>query len=111
MNDFFKRYRLWIISIPVVITLLMLIPLRLAKINPDLMDYLPEGIESKINMDRIEAIFGKNDPVLIIFETEDILKSDNLRRISYINSTFVNMQEFKDVISLFESKYIRGEEG
>ncbi len=111
MRDIFGKYRFWTISLPVVITLLMLIPLRFARINPNLMEYLPEGIEAKINMDKIEEIFGKTDPVLIIIEADDILSSKTLKRISDLNKTFVGMQEFKDVISLFETKYIRGEEG
>jgi len=107
----FRKYRFWFISIPVLITLLMLLPVRNAKINPDLMEYFPDEIEAKLNIEKIEETFGKNDPVIIIFEAGDILNNNTLERIQKINSAFLKTQKFTDVISLFESKYIRGEEG
>ncbi len=110
-NNFIIRYRLWFIIIPVIITLLMALPLRNAKINPDLMDYLPDDIEAKIRLDTIESIFGKYDPVIIIFESDDVLNPATLKRIGDLNNHFSRMREFDDVISLFETKYIRGKHG
>ncbi|HZJ74472.1 MAG TPA: hypothetical protein VFC87_06675, partial [Perlabentimonas sp.] len=73
-NEFITRYRRWLIIVPVIITLLMLIPLSRAKINPDLMDYLPDDIEANINNERLEEIFGKFEPILIIFKSDDVLE-------------------------------------
>ncbi len=108
---FFIRYRRYIIAIALMLTVLMLIPLRQAKINPDLMEYLPEDIESKMNLDSLEAVFGHYDPVAIIFETSDILDESTLTRLRDINNSFKTFSEFDDVVSLFESRYIRGEYG
>ncbi len=110
-KSFIIKYRLFLVIIPLIITLLMLLPLRFAKINPDLMDYLPEDIDSKINMDKIERIFGKYDPVIIFFKTDDILNSSTLTRLHKLNRHFNKQKEIKDVISLFETKYIRNENG
>jgi len=110
-NNFIIRYRFWFIIAPVIITLLMALPLRNAKINPDLMDYLPDDIEAKIKLDTIESIFGKYDPVIIIFKADDVLNPATLKRIGDLNNHFSRMREFDDVISLFETKYIRGKHG
>ncbi len=102
---------MWLVIIPVIITLLMALPLRNARINPDLMDYLPEDIETKINLDKVEDIFGEYDPVVILFETDDVLDPSTLERIGELSRHFGRLREFDDVISLFETKYIRGERG
>ncbi len=111
MNTLITKYRIWFIIIPVIITILMIVPLWKAKINSDLMKYLPEHIESKINLERLEKTFGKYDPLVIIFETADVLDKSFLKRMQNINTAMIRQKEFKDVISLFELKYIRGEDG
>lgn len=89
----------------------MLIPLSRAKINPDLMDYLPDDIEANINNERLEEIFGKFEPILIIFKSDDVLESKTLNRIYQINNELIYSELVDDVMSLFETKYIRGEDG
>ena len=110
-SSFIKRYRWWLIIVPIVITLLMVIPLTKAKINPDLMEYLPNDIESKLNIDRLDSIFGKYEPVILIVESDDILSEETLTRLSDINYALKELPEVNDVLSIFETKYIRGEEG
>jgi uncharacterized protein len=105
------RYRHIFIIIPLVITVLMAIPLKKAKINPDLNAYLPEDIPSKVNIEKLEAIFGKTDPLILIFESDDILNSPTLTRVNKISDAFKNSGYFDKVISLYTSKYIRGENG
>lgn len=107
---FIKRNKL-IIAAAVVLTALFLLPLRQARINPDLMEYLPDDIESRISLDSIEAIFGHYDPVMLIMESDDILDESTLTRMRDLNRLFIAAPEFDDVISLFEVKYIRGEHG
>lgn len=106
-----KPYRYFLIVIPILIFIGFLIPLRNAKINPDLTKYLPQNTESKLNLEKIEEIFGHNDPILIIFESEDILDKNSLEKISAIHDTLSNSAIFLDVISVFTTKNIRGEEG
>ncbi|MDD3892379.1 MAG: MMPL family transporter [Bacteroidales bacterium] len=110
-NKFITRYRKWIIILPVIVTLLMLLPLSKAKINPDLMDYLPDGIEANINNERLEEVFGKFEPILIIFKSDDVLSSKTLDRVYQINNELKYSELVDDVMSLFETKYIRGDEG
>ena len=110
-NEFITRYRKWLILLPVIITLLMLFPLSKAKINPDLMDYLPKDIEANINNEKIEEVFGKFEPILIIFKSEDVLAPKTLNRIYQINNELKYSELVDEVMSLFETKYIRGEDG
>ena len=105
------RYRPAFILLPVLITLAMLIPLRQARINPDLNAYLPEDIPAKQNLARIEGIFGKYEPVILFFETDDALAPATLERIRDMSREINRMPEFEQVLSLFDVKNIRGEEG
>ncbi len=59
----------------------------------------------------MEELFGKDDPVIMIFETDDVLNAATLDRLMNITRTFERMNGFENVISLFTSKYIRGVEG
>ncbi|MBN2480317.1 MAG: MMPL family transporter [Bacteroidales bacterium] len=105
------KYRLWYIIIPVVITLIMLLPLRKAKIDPDLNAYLSDDIPAKVKLDTIEKSFGKTDPVLVIVEAPDILSRNTLERLKNLSKAFRNMSEFDYIISLFDIKDIRSESG
>lgn len=111
LGKFISRYRLLIIILPLVLTLAMILPLSKARINADLMKYLPDDIESKINIDRLDSIFGKYEPIIIIFKTEDVLNEETLLRIQSISEELKYSPEVDDVISLFQTKYIRGEDG
>ena len=110
-KHFFARYRRTIIAVSVVLVLAMLLPLRQARINPDLMEYLPEDIESKVNLDSLEAVFGHYDPLMIIFGAPDVLDGETLLRLRSINDSLWRYSQVDDIISVFESKYIRGEHG
>ncbi|NHB69561.1 efflux RND transporter permease subunit [Perlabentimonas gracilis] len=110
-NTFITRYWRWLIVVPIIVTLLMVLPLTKARINPDLMAYLPDDIEAKLNNDKLEQIFGKYDPILLIFEADDVLSEQTLQRVEAINATLKYSELVDDVLSLFETKYIRGEDG
>lgn len=111
IGQFITRYRKWIIALPIVFTLLILIPLSKARINPDLMDYLPQDIEPILNLERLEEEFGKFEPTLIIFETDDVLNAETLMRIEDVSNELEYSDMIDEVVSLFQTKYIRGEEG
>ena len=67
------KYRWWIIAISVVVTLGFSTLLFKIEIDPDLKNYFPKTMTSVVNTDRIEEVFGNQDLVMIIFETEDVL--------------------------------------
>jgi uncharacterized protein len=99
------------IVVPIIITLVMMMPLFKARINPDLNAYLPQGTPAKLNIEQVERHFGKYDPVLMIVEAEDVLAGSTLERLKRITDTLGQVAEIRDVVSLFQAKNIRGEEG
>ena len=95
----------------ILIGVLMIFPLLKTTINSDLESYFPETMEAKINNRKMEAIFGKKEPLLILLECEDVLADSTLLRVRSLSRTFNKMKEFDKVLSLFDSKNIKGEEG
>ena len=111
-NDILSiRYRWLFIALAALITVLVAIPVPNSRINTDLNAYLPEKMPSKVNLEKLESVFGKTDPVILIFETDDVLNGSTLKRIKAMNNSLEKMPQFRDVVSLFTTKYIRSEEG
>ncbi|MEA3494865.1 MAG: efflux RND transporter permease subunit [Bacteroidota bacterium] len=108
---FVIKYKWFIIISTLLIIVACIFPLMKTTINSDLMSYLPDDIPSKINNDKIEKVFGKSDPLLIVFETDDVLKESTLKRIQTLSKEFNRMKDFDMVISLFDTKNIKGEYG
>lgn len=108
---FNKPYKYILIIVPVILFIAFLIPLRNAKMNPDLTRYLPQGSESKLNVEEIEKQFGKYDPVIVIFEADDILDGKVLNKISMVHDSVLESPVFSEVISLFDTKNIRSDDG
>jgi uncharacterized protein len=110
-NIFVIKYRWLIIIATILVVVSAVIPLLKINTNSDLESYLPESMPSRINEQKIQEIFGKSDPVIILFETGDILNDSTLARLGSLSKGFNRMKEFDMVMSLFDAKNIKGENG
>ena len=108
---FIIKYRWWIIIIALILVSASVIPLTRVSVNPDLESYLPATIPAKINTDKIAQIFGDNEMLVLVFESNDVLNASTLTRVQTLSREFNTMSEFDNVMSLFDTKSIRGEEG
>ena len=108
---FFIRYRWWIIIFTALLVAGAVIPLFNIRINPDLESYMPDSMTSKVNNKKISEIFGSEETLLIILESEDVLQAKTLERIQHLSNAFLMRNEFEQVFSLFQTKNIHSEEG
>lgn len=108
---FIIRHRWWIVVITILIIAGSVIPLFNIKINADLESYMPDSMKSKVNNKQIGDVFGNEESLLIILESQDVLRSSTLKRIRDLSNAFSNMSDFEQVFSLFQTKNIRSEEG
>lgn len=108
---FIIKYRWWIILITLVLVSASFIPLTRVSINPDLESYLPDNIPAKVNSDKIAQIFGDKEMMMLVFETDDVLSVSTLTRMQALSREFNKMSEFDNVMSLFDARSIKGEEG
>jgi hypothetical protein len=81
------------------------------KINSNLESYFPDDLPSKVSSAIVEESFGNGEPLLLIYESDDILNSETLTRLNNITSDLKTKDYFDDVISLFDMKDIKGEDG
>ncbi|MCK4751590.1 MAG: MMPL family transporter, partial [Bacteroidales bacterium] len=105
------KYRWWIITISVVLTLGFSILLFKLEIDPDLKNYFPKTMNSVVNTDRIEEVFGNQDLVMVIFETDDILDEQTLKRVKKVEKELSRIDGVRRTQSLFGSNRIYGEDG
>lgn len=108
---FVIRYR-W----PVIIACLLLagvmgVNLRNLKINADFMFMYNDTMPSRMNTEKIEKIFGSNDVIFILLETQDVLGTNTLQRVKDISQNCKEITGVKSVLSLFDSKSIKSDDG
>ena len=111
IEEFVTKRANIIIIITIVIAALCIYPITQTTINPDLESYLPVTMSSRVNSDSIAQIFGEDEPLMVIFETNDVLNPKTLERIELITSEFESSDAFSRVYSLANAKSIKGEDG
>jgi len=111
MTEFIFRYR-WAIIVLCLLTgagSLLLIPGT--KVDPEMRNYIPQTIESRIQTDNIESEFGVQDLVVIMFSDDNIIRADNLNQIKAIDKSISRISGVSSRISPFTVKSISSEEG
>ena len=102
----------WVIIIGfILLTALMATQIPNAEIEPDLKEALPKHMKSKVNTDKIEEIFGGDDMIMILFETNDVLNKETLTRVKKISKKLNRVKGVNKVMSLFDLKNIYGQDG
>jgi hydrophobe/amphiphile efflux-3 (HAE3) family protein len=82
-----------------------------SEIESDMKAMLPQDIESRLNTDKIDELFGGTEMLMVIVKTEDVLNAETLKRIEDISKQMKRIKGVDKVLSLFELKNIKGEEG
>jgi hydrophobe/amphiphile efflux-3 (HAE3) family protein len=110
-GSFLVRYSWWIIAAAILISGTFGLQIFRAKINPDLESYIYEKMPSRINTRMIEEIFGGDEMIMVLFESDDILSSATLGRVEKINQRIRELEGIDETLSLFDAKTIKGEGG
>lgn len=105
------KYRWWIISFFILLTIVLGLQIPKAEFDPDLDNYLPAKMPARINTYKIEKIFGGNSMLMVVLETDDVLKTETLQRLEKLSNAFSSLEVVKKNLSLFTSKNIASEDG
>ena len=111
MTKLLIRYRYLVIVVSVAIGLGGLAMLPQMKTDPDIRNYIPSEMESRINTDNIEQEFGLQDMIMIVYKDSCILTQSNLRRIKETDRQLADLKSIDNTISLFNTRRIYGEQG
>ena len=111
MTEFIFRYR-WIIIVlcfSIGAGSILLIPLN--EVDPEIRNYIPQSIESRIATDMIEDEFGVQDLVVVLFTDSCIINKNNLTQIKDIDRSISRISGVSSRLSPFTVKSISGEDG
>ena len=82
-----------------------------ARMDPEVKNQLPTDMPSRLDLDRIEELFGGTDMTLVLLQAEDVLEADTLGRIRQLTRRFERLKPVDRITSLFTLKDIRSEGG
>ncbi len=111
MTGFIFRFRWIIVVLCATIGIVSFIIVPGIKIDPEIRNYIPQTIKSRIITNEIEKEFGVQDMVLILFSDSCILDSNNLMQIKKIDRAISRISGVSGRTSLFTVKSIRDDNG
>lgn len=111
MTRVILKYRWIIIIVALTISIAGALQLPGIETDPDIKNYIPANLESSINTDLIEAEFGSQEMVLLLFKDKNIITTENLSRIKSIDRAVRRIVGVESTISVFNTKRIHGEDG
>lgn len=111
MGDLIIRFRLPIIVAFVAMTVFFATQIPKASINSEVKLMLPSHLESRINTEKIDELFGGTEMLMVIIKTDDVLNPETLKRTRNISKQMKRIKGVDKVLSLFELKNIKGEAG
>ncbi len=108
----------WVVGRPwpfiaffVLITGLFATQLPYLEIDPEVKNQLPADMPGRLNIQRIEEVFGGSEMLMVVMTADDILAADTLRRLEKISTGLEEVENVDRVMSLFTLTDIQGEDG
>jgi predicted RND superfamily exporter protein len=111
MADFIIKYRWLIIGLCFSLAVILGSLIPKSKTDPEIRNYIPQSMESRINTDRIEKEFGVQDIVMLIYSDSSILTPENLKRIKETDRDISRLTGVTNHISPFTVRKITSSEG
>ncbi len=107
MADFIIKYRNLIIGIAVLLGITFLIFIPFARTDPEIRNYIPSSMLSRLTTDSIENEFGYQDMIMLIFTDSMILGMNDLEQVKQTDRALSRHDGISDRISPFTVRSIR----
>jgi len=111
MTNFIIKYRWAIISVSVALAVGLGLLIPSSETDPDIRNYIPRNLPSRVTNDSIEKEFGVQDMIIVLFTDSTILKSDDLRQVKEVDRAMSRMEGIGMVNSLYTARKIEGNDG
>ena len=105
------KYRWLIIGICLLTGISFGVLIPFSRTDPEIRNYVPATMKSRVETDKIESEFGVQDMILILFSDSTILTSGNLKQIKEIDRDVSRLTGVSSRISPFTVKTIKNSEG
>jgi uncharacterized protein len=110
MERFFTqviRFRVPVIVIFLGVTAFFASRVPQAELDTEVKSQLPRDMPSRLDLDRIEAVFSGTDMAMVVLQADDVLAPETLRRVKKISRKIERIGAVDRVLSLFTQKEIR----
>lgn len=111
MTDFIIKYRWVIIAVSVAMAVGMGLLIPSSETDPDIRNYIPRNMASRVTNDSIEKEFGVQDMIMVLFTDSTILKPGDLRQVKEIDRAFSRIEGIGTVNSVYTARKIEGRDG
>lgn len=105
------RYRWFVIIIFALLTAAFVSQIPKVEMDTDIKSQLPKNMPSRLDTDTIDELFGGTEMLMILIQTDDVLKSETLERVKLIARKINRVKGVDKVLSLFDLKSIKSEDG
>ncbi|MBN2000993.1 RND family transporter [candidate division KSB1 bacterium] len=106
-GEWIVRNRWLVIILFVVITAAFSIFIPRVEIDTDIKSQLPKDMPSLLDTQKIDELFGGTEMLMILVQTDDVLKTETLERVRSISRKVKRLEGVDKVLSLFELKSIK----
>lgn len=111
MTDFIIRYRWAIIAVSVALAAGIGLLIPSSETDPDIRNYIPRNMDSRVTNDSIEQEFGVQDMIMVLFTDSTVLRPGALRQVKEVDRAFSRMEGIETVNSLYTARKIEGRDG
>jgi uncharacterized protein len=111
MTGFIIKYRWAIIPISILLGVGFGSLIPLAETDPEIRNYVPGSMPSRVTNDSIEEVFGAQDMIVAVFTDTSIITPSDLRMIKEIDKAFSKLNGIGNINSLYNARKITSEDG
>lgn len=111
MGDKIIKYRLPIVIIALLITIVSFFSFPHLTVNSDFNDYVSDKIENKLYLRQLDSIFGGSEMIVVMLHADDVVQSATIDRISQIADELGKLDGIDQVISPLDAMEISYDNG
>ncbi len=111
MAGFIIRYRWFIISLSLAIAIGLGLLIPTVETDPEIRNYVPRTMPSRLSTDSIEVDFGVQDMIIVLLKDSSILTPSNLEKVKELDRAFSRVEGLGTINSLYTARKIVGEDG
>src|SRR5690606_36569054 len=108
---FVVRARWFIIVVFTLIVAFFALQLPKSQLDTEMKNQLPPDLPTRINLGKIEELFGGTDMAMLVLTADDILQPSTLKRLEGLSTGMKEVEECERVVSAYTAKDLKGEGG
>lgn len=105
------RFRWIIILLFTAATAYFALQIPNVEIDTEIKSNLPKDMTSRLATDRIDQLFGGTEMLMVLVQTDDVMKTETLKRVKKLSRKIKRIKGVDKVMSLFDLQSIKSNDG